>query len=987
MKSFLLSILACSIALCSFSQKFSESFNPVIKEFPLGTKIIQHPDGNYLVHGDINYYNNSFSGSLIKVDPYGNLLQDFQKVDTDNSIGKVIILPSGKILIFGHFKYLNGKRVGRIALLNADGSVDPAFETDTHAKITNLVVQSTGKIIIVNYPEVQRLNSDGSRDYSFAPSSSPVYPYDALVGEDDKVYLVDNRTIRRILPDGQLDNSYGFTDDPSRSINKIVLQQDGKVIAAVTQIVSTSPFTMGFTLQRFTSSGQLDPAFHTDGANTSISELLIRKSGNIAITGYINSFGSAQGNAFELNPDGSTNRVLVTSDNNSNKTIYEDNQENLFVAGVFTTINNLSVKKIAKLRPSYDVDLSFKLPVSRTAGVGLDIPLVIQSTGKILVGGSPWYDGVGSDSSKIVRLLPNGLNDPSFQPSTRNSSSNFGQSVLTAIAVQQDDKIVVGGTNIFEAPSTALQRLLPDGQLDNSFQIGTGLSLSNNLMPGVRLIKIYNSKIFIIGNFDRFNGVECQSFIILDQNGKKIGPEINTLPANYYVQDMEFQLDGKILLLGTFSLSDTDNRKFLRLNLDGSIDDTFQLYTVDGNAMDIEVDANDNILVTGNSLDFDNYKILKRYKPDGEIDNTLDLGSGFGGEEVISGYFAKVLENNLIAIGGYFKSYRETNYPGVVLIDNDGAIVPFSNPFDSASYPIVGSYANKCLYLVGQFSKKGIEIRSAAKMVFPVEQNATDFKAEAISESTINLSWAGGFKGAEKIVVESSSLNNSSYQKVADLAPSANSYIVEGLNEVTPYHFRIAGVNEQYSSTWIDGKDTTKIAPQIPLPAAEITPGSFVARWEYEPGTDSCLLQVSHDNFTSFLSGYENLIVKSGSISVVGLEDGETYQYRVKRFKNNKSSEFSESVIVNIITEIEESPLKVKVYPNPVSDYLSIDLPENISNADLVIHSVAGAIVGKYSLTGKASSKVDLRDLPQGVFVLTISSKGMTKKYKLVRSE
>ena len=120
---------------------------------------------------------------------------------------------------------------------------------------------------------------------------------------------------------------------------------------------------------------------------------------------------------------------------------------------------------------------------------------------------------------------------------------------------------------------------------------------------------------------------------------------------------------------------------------------------------------------------------------------------------------------------------------------------------------------------------------------------------------------------------------------------------------------------------------------------------------------------------------------------MVGLEEGETYRYRVKRFKNNKSSEFSEPVIVNLITEIEKSPLKVSVYPNPVSDYLSIDLPENINNADLVIHSAAGAIVGKYSLTGKASSNIDLRNLPQGVFILTISSKGMNKKYKLVRSE
>ena len=245
----------------------------------------------------------------------------------------------------------------------------------------------------------------------------------------------------------------------------------------------------------------------------------------------------------------------------------------------------------------------------------------------------------------------------------------------------------------------------------------------------------------------------------------------------------------------------------------------------------------------------------------------------------------------------------------------------------------------------------------------------------------------GRIWGAEKIIIESSSSGNSNYHKIAELESMKILMPWKIWMKLTPYDFRITGVNEHYSSASLEGKDTTEIAPQISLPPTEITPESFVARWTYEPGTDSCLLQVSHDNFTSFLSGYENLIVKSGSRSVVGLEEGETYRYRVKRFKNNKSSEFSEPVIVNLITEIEESPLKVSVYPNPVSDYLSIDLPENINNADLVIHSVAGAIVGKYSLTGKASSKIDLRNLPQGVFILTISSKGVSKKYKLVRSE
>ena len=413
------------------------------------------------------------------------------------------------------------------------------------------------------------------------------------------------------------------------------------MIACVTQLISTSPLILNYSLQRFTSSGQLDPTFNTGVMDQPVSEMVIRKNNKIAITGYFTSFGSTTGNAFELNSDGSIHHVLVTADANGMNSLYEDSYQNIFVTGSFERVNNLKVRQIVKLKPGYDVDFSFKLPLFRMAASSK--PLGIQSNGKMIIGGSYPFSGVENDSSKFIRLLSNGELDSSFKAVIRNSSSNFNPPVLYAIAVQEDDKIIVGGGNVFEASSPALQRLLPDGQLDNSFQIGTGPGLSNNFPAVVQFIKIYHSKIFIVGLFDRFNGEVCQSLVILDKDGKKIGPEKNAIPANSYFQDIEFQSDGKILLLGAFPLSDTDNRKFLRLNLDGSIDDSFQLQNVDGNARYIAVDANDNILLAGNFLDFDVDKILKRYKPNGETDNTLNLGIGFTSYDILTCFVVEVL--------------------------------------------------------------------------------------------------------------------------------------------------------------------------------------------------------------------------------------------------------------------------------------------------------------------------------------------------------
>ena len=67
----------------------------------------------------------------------------------------------------------------------------------------------------------------------------------------------------------------------------------------------------------------------------------------------------------------------------------------------------------------------------------------------------------------------------------------------------------------------------PMDNLTILFRSAQAPALSNNFPAVVQFIKIYDSKIFIVGIFDRFNGDVCQSLVILDKDGKKIGPEKN----------------------------------------------------------------------------------------------------------------------------------------------------------------------------------------------------------------------------------------------------------------------------------------------------------------------------------------------------------------------------------------------------------------------------------------------------------------------------
>ena len=247
------------------AQKLSNSFAAVLKNTPGDLKITQYPDGNYLVYGDINYYGSSLSGSLIKVGQSGNLVAGFQKVFTDTEIKKVVVLPSGKIMIQGKFRYLNGTRVGSIALLNADGSVDASFHIGQNTLVDDFEVQSTGKVIIHAYNNSQftitRLQANGSPDATFSSGLSSFQIFDMLVDANDKIYVAGGNNIYRLASNGAIDNTFSMVADPLIYMGTMALQPDGKILATVTKVILVPSFSLVYTLVRFSTTGAIDNTF------------------------------------------------------------------------------------------------------------------------------------------------------------------------------------------------------------------------------------------------------------------------------------------------------------------------------------------------------------------------------------------------------------------------------------------------------------------------------------------------------------------------------------------------------------------------------------------------------------------------------------------------------------------------------------------------------------------------------------------------------
>lgn len=73
------------------------------------------------------------------------------------------------------------------------------------------------------------------------------------------------------------------------------------------------------------------------------------------------------------------------------------------------------------------------------------------------------------------------------------------------------------------------------------------------------------------------------------------------------------------------------------------------------------------------------------------------------------------------------------------------------------------------------------------------------------------------------------------------------------------------------------------------------------------------------------------------------------------------------------------NPLNVKVYPNPVKDILTVDLGElGVNNTKLRLTNIIGKIVHEETVKNKIE-KLSLKNLPSGIYTLTIESE--TNRY------
>lgn len=673
MRKNLLFILLFSLSLQAQNFEKDSSFNPYI--LPTNKYYVENKPSLSVLQPDQkliiveNYFLNINYSKITRINLDNTLDTTFNLNTELNGLVKDIVLqPDGKIILVGSFTTFNNSSSKYIVRLNADGTKDTNFNIGTsfntyvnsnYPFASSVQIRPDGKILVggdlISYNGTYKnslflLNSDGTLDNEFTldPSLGEISISKIKLLPNGKIMLASQffSSIKRLNNDGTLDSSFLNTVhlNPASSgggtvVNDFVVQPDGKIIiiGKYDKIMQNNYRD----ISRINLDGTIDTTFNSRGFNITIP--LSSTSENIrkGVTSAI------------LQPDGK-----------------------IVISGSFKIYNNNFVNNILRLDEfgSFDTTFYGGLDNASTETDGLYQTFINKmhyttENDIIAVGHFNTYNDIATDN--MVRIDNNGQKNPTFN----NICRGFNGSV-ECITQTNSGKIIIGGS--FRAyngvAKDRIVQLNQDGSLDTSFNVLTHTFLENDLQAN-EILAQPDGKI-VIGSNGRFvNGIKLGAVVRLNLDGS-IDTNFNSMSSeNTYgtrgsCTSIALQPDGKILVAGTVYYTNNTNRKLLRLNADGTLDNTFTFgpLNVLQSITKIIIQPDGKILVLG-LVDTYKSKVI-RVLDNGVLDETFTMASSLFFHQNKNLYMSMDNSGKIILISD---SFGNNNYR-IFRMNNDGSL-------------------------------------------------------------------------------------------------------------------------------------------------------------------------------------------------------------------------------------------------------------------------------------------------------------------------
>jgi uncharacterized delta-60 repeat protein len=258
-------------------------------------------------------------------------------------------------------------------------------------------------------------------------------------------------------------------------------------------------------------------------------------------------------------------------------------------------------------------------PVSPRNANGSISKAIPQSDGKVIIVGSFSYIG-NVEKAGIARLNVDGTLDPTFDAGTGANGA------INLVAAQSDGKVLIVGpfTSVSGTTRNGVARLNSDGKLDVTFNPGAGVTIPTN--GAIDDLQIDSSgKAVLSGPFDSFNNVTRHMLVRLNLDGSidptfDAGKNLIPLggPGAGYVKRFSFYPDGQLVVIGYFQAG--NKYDLARVAVDGTIDQTFQTGGVSNAAVAAQPDGR---ILIGDGFVNTFTGGLNRLNADGQTDITF----------------------------------------------------------------------------------------------------------------------------------------------------------------------------------------------------------------------------------------------------------------------------------------------------------------------------------------------------------------------------
>jgi uncharacterized delta-60 repeat protein len=624
------------------------------------------------IGGGFTSYSSSTARNLIRVNTFGQIDTTWkQRIGANSTVRSIATQSNGKIIVAGGFTSYSSSFANYLAKIDRFGDVDTTFNTGIgfNSAVYCAATQSDGKLVV------------GGSFTSYSGSSI-------------------NR-IARLNTDGTLDTTFKPGAGPNGIPSAVVVFPNGKIV--IGGGITTYSGSSRNNIIGINSNGTLDTTFNIGtGANAAILNGLVDSTGKIIVVGEFTTYsGSARNGIMRLNSDGTLDTTFNVGTGLSGSSasgsiggycITMDSSSRLLVGGPFTRYSSSAAparNRMARINTNGTLDTTFAM-----AGTGFSsyiISVATQPDGKILATGA-FTTINGASTTRITRLDSNGTVDTSFKGTgftlgiNAVNSSMFNQ----MLSISSSGNITLTGNFSTYSGSNFLvnniTQLTPSGSINTNFITGlNSTSSAAGLTPSGdvgHLLETSTGKIFIFGS--GFTSYKYNPYVMrLNTNGTIDNTFQIGRGPNFDVYKVAVQTDDKIILVGPFTQwqGAANNNRIIRLNSDGTKDTTYNIGAgLNSTPIDMKLTPDNRVVVIGQFTTYSgssrNY--IVRINTNGTLDTTYNIGTGFGASPTAFGdatNTALAIDSGSNAyVGGNFTTYSGSSINRIVKISTFGSI-------------------------------------------------------------------------------------------------------------------------------------------------------------------------------------------------------------------------------------------------------------------------------------------------------------------------